>query len=139
MEIALGLGGVGLLALLVALEPARFAPAAGALAVALAVAGVLALAVSSAETPFGIGNGRMPDLSGAGSRCEAEAVLAKRGLHWRDHWTDKLRAKACDQDAAGACPGRVLSQWPAPGTRVPEDHVVWFVPVTTRLRPRASR
>jgi len=133
MEIALGLGGVALVALLVALEPARFAPVAAVLVGVLAVGGVVALAMSSAETPFGVGNGRMPDLSRAGSRCEAEALLAKRGLHWRDHWTDELRTEACDHDAAHACPGRILSQWPAPGTRVPEDHVVWFVPVTTCL------
>lgn len=132
MEIALGLGGVALVGLLVVLEPARFAPGAAGLLVVLAVAGVLALAVSRAETPFGIGNGRMPDLSGHASRCGAERVLAKRELRWRDHWTDELRAKPCeDPDPSRGCRSSILSQSPAPGTRVAPGHIVWFVPVTS--------
>ena len=75
----------------------RWVPRAGLLAFAL---GLAAFAVAEAETPFGIGDGVVPDLRGD-SLCVATQRLAARGPRWRNTGGRVHASPACENSGCG--------------------------------------
>jgi hypothetical protein len=107
----------------------------------LAIVVVLILLVVRAETPFGIGNGRVPDLVGL-DECTATDKLADRELRWRfgPHAPIGGRPAPCIDTGGGigSVADEIVGQRPAPGTRLPASDVVVLETDCTRER-RCSR
>lgn len=90
-------------------------------------AAAAALLIAGAETPFGIGNGKVPDLVGV-DECTATKRLDKRGLRWRvgDGPVGRV-SSSCTSDEpffVSTVADRIEAQRPAPGTDLGEDGVV---------------
>ena len=91
---------------------------------AAAVAGAAAWAVLTAETPFGIGDGVVPDVRGRGF-CGATTVLQERGLRWRSFAAVASRVHPRECAGAEEDPANpVVEQQPAPGTDLGEGGIV---------------
>ncbi len=92
-----------------------------------------AVLIVEAETPFGIGNGKVPDLVGL-DECTAASRLGERDLRWRFG----NRAPVGGQPAACASGGlfttadEVLAQRPRAGTELEDGAVVRLETACTR-------
>ena len=93
-----------------------------------------------AETPFGIGNGKVPDLVGR-NVCSATAALAKRELRWRVGTFRVVQTKA-EHNVVGesfdCSDDKVLRQSPSPGTDVGTGGVVWFATQCSEVTARGG-
>ena len=102
------------------------------------IAGVVAaLLIRGAETPFGIGNGRVPELVGR-DLCSATTAVAERGLRWRivDSRIRDDGLRPSRNETPDCTSDRVVRQSPAPATRLREGDVVTLVTVCSDpLRP----
>jgi hypothetical protein len=107
----------------------------------VAVVVVLILLVVRAETPFGFGNGTVPDLVGL-DECTATDKLAARELRWRfgPHSPIGGRPASCIDTGGGigSVADEIVGQRPTPGTRLSESDVVVLETDCTRER-RCSR
>lgn len=101
------------------------------------VAGALAaLAFATAETPFGIGNGVVPALTGR-DVCSAEQSLERRALRWRYAGTDRVLSRAAEDDPESEPSCRddaIEAQRPVPGTELGEQGVVTLTSRCSRSR-----
>src|SRR3712207_3656368 len=104
--------------------------------IALPAIGLVAFttwAVASAETPFGIGNGVVPDVVGRDSECDALTALEERGLRWLSFGDlyDRVPARLCDVDEdvsyGSGAPTGIVDQRPEPGTDLGEGGVVRLI------------
>jgi hypothetical protein len=89
------------------------------LAAGFAAGGVVL--VTAAETPFGIGDGVVPDLRGQ-NWCTATKRLERRGLRWRFDNRPAIHRSA-PEDSCVMNP-KVTRQMPAPGNDLGEGSVV---------------
>jgi beta-lactam-binding protein with PASTA domain len=99
----------------------RWVPRLGFLAVAIAAS---CSVVAEAETPFGVGNGIVPELRGT-DLCEARERLSKRELRWR--FSGDRHIYSTRPDCANNY-GAVGRQSPRPGTRIGAGGVVTLTP-----------
>jgi beta-lactam-binding protein with PASTA domain len=85
--------------------------------------------VCAAETPFGIGDGKVPDLVGK-DVCEASRAAADRGLRWRYGPGGDVSAAVLRHDPSVSftcADDEVVRQSPGPGTDVGEGGVVTLI------------
>lgn len=96
------------------------------------------LLVRAAETPFGIGNGQVPELVGR-DLCSATTAVAERGLRWRIIGSREARRDGLRQSRQHEpdCTGdEIVRHSPEPWTRLDEGDVVTLVTVCSDpLRP----
>ena len=137
MVFLIGVGLVAVLLLWLAWEEELIATRSGVL---LSTAFVLAVlgggAFAAAETPFGIGNGRVPALVGQ-SVCSGERSLERRGLRWRYKGTEVMQRKASRQDPGSepSCEDDPIErQWPRPGARLCRGEIVVLQSRCSRTR-----
>jgi hypothetical protein len=105
-----------------------------AVVVVLAAASIGVAVVRAAETPFGIGDGVVPDVVGLDD-CEAYTLLEKRDLRWITFGRLEERAPGdCDDDDGTFDTGsssfdgvEIVAQRPAAGTDIGEDGVVRLI------------
>jgi hypothetical protein len=128
MSFGLWVGVSSLTAALAAVLAALWPRGLRLLAAAL-VAGAAVWAVVDAETPFGIGDGVVPDVRGS-EGCEAYVVLSERGLRWT-HRDGMVRGRApadrcvdAQADDGFDTDNPIVGQHPAPGTDLGEGGVV---------------
>jgi beta-lactam-binding protein with PASTA domain len=91
--------------------------------------GIFALWFTQSETPFGIGNGEVPNLVGR-DRCDATHALARRGLRWRFPPSAEIQEKAEGRSLGLSpdCSGDTLvRQSPGVGTDLGEGGVVVLI------------
>ena len=90
-----------------------------------------------AETPFGIGNGTVPDLIGLGE-CTATEKVAARELRWRFGARAPIGGRpAAFIDAGGgigSVADEIVGQRPASGTPLSQSGVVVLETACTRVR-----
>ena len=105
---------------------------------ALIMALVLALLIKGAETPFGIGNGQVPELVGR-DLCSATTAVAERGLRWRITGNGETRSdglRPSPQSSFDCTSDLVVRHSPRPRTQLEEGDVVTLVTVCSDpLRP----
>ena len=104
----------------------------------LIAVGLVALWIRGAETPFGIGNGRVPDVVGR-DLCSATRALTERGLRWGYATSTAISATALNEsrEATPDCSTDiVLRQSPRPGTDVGDGGAVRLA---TRCSDKAQR
>lgn len=107
---------------------------------ALIVAAVsVVLLVAVAETPFGIGDGTMPEVVGLGE-CAATERLRERGLRWRFGPRSPVggRPASCVDPGLFSVSDEVLGQRPQAGKKLGESEVVVLETACTR-EPSCSR
>ena len=107
-----------------------------AIALAFVMVMVGAAAALLAETPFGIGNGRVPDVIGLDA-CDATAAITERGLRWRWRNERGSHANAIEYEprASPSCKvDPIDGQAPQPGTKLREGDVVAIETPCTRER-----
>jgi hypothetical protein len=94
--------------------------------VVLVVLGIAALTVRAAETPFGIGNGQVPDVVDRGI-CPATRALTERGLRWGFQGEPDVYSEALNPPETSSTPDcklEVLRQSVRPGTQLREGQVI---------------
>jgi hypothetical protein len=98
---------------------------------------LLLLLMVRAETPFGIGNGTVPDLVGV-DECTATDKLAARELRWRFGPRAPIggRPAACIDTGGGigSVADEIVGQRPDSGTRLTQAAVVVLETACTRER-----
>ncbi len=127
MSFGLWVGASSLAAALAAILAALCPKGLRLLAAAL-VAGAAVWAVVGAETPFGLGDGVVPDVRGR-EGCEAHVALEERALRWA-HRHGPVHARAPEgecvavQDDGFDTHNPIVEQRPAPGTDLGEGGIV---------------
>ena len=102
--------------------------------------GLLALWIRAAETPFGIGDGRVPDVVGR-DLCSATHALTERGLRWRYGTSTETLDEALDESrqASFDCSNdMVLRQSASPGSDLGEGGVVRLATLCTDAAARGA-
>jgi beta-lactam-binding protein with PASTA domain len=101
---------------------------------------VVGLWFMASETPFGIGNGKVPSLVGR-NMCAATQSLAKRGLRWHILGIPGIQEKAEHGSAESSFDcydDSVVRQSPKAGAEVGEGGVVTFATVCSEAFARGG-
>ena len=92
--------------------------------VGLVTLGLVGLLIRGAETPFGIGNNRVPDVVGR-DLCSATRAITERGLRWGYPILEPFEEAIEAGDDSPPCSfDTVLSQSVKPGAELQEGAVV---------------